>query len=274
MQKSFKTPEPTKLHVEIGKGTVTVEAAEGLTESTVEVTGEYADDVTVEQQGDRISVRAPKVRVGFFSGDSALTVRVSVPAESELHVRTGSADITATGRWSATDLRSGSGDVQVERIESHAIIETGSGDIGVRGVLGDLRIKSGSGDVHIAEAGASVVVATGSGNIEVGQAAGPTAVKTGSGDLRVTASDGDVTMATGSGDAIIERLNRGRVSVKGSSGDVAVGIPEGVPVWTDIFSVSGRVRSDLVGVGAPAEGQDHIELRAKTVSGDITLKQL
>jgi len=274
MQKSFKTPEPVKLNVEFGKGSTTIDAVEGLTESTVEVTGDYADDVTVEQHGDRITVRAPKVRVGLFTGNFTLTVVVAVPAGSELQIRTGSADVTANGHFGTSDVRSGSGLVRVDRIDTSALIETGSGDIAVRGVLGDLRVKSGSGDVHVGEAGASVVVSTGSGNIEVGQAAGPTAIKTGSGDLRVTASDGDVTMATGSGDAIIERLNRGRVSVKGSSGDVAVGIPEGVPVWTDIFSVTGRVRSDLVGAGAPVAGQDHIELRAKTVSGDITLKQL
>jgi len=273
MLKSFKTPEPTKLHVEIGKGSVTVDATDGLAESTVEVLGERAEEVSVEQHGDRISVRSPK-RIGLFSGDGSLTVRVSVPSASELEIRTGSADITANGRFGTTDVRSGSGDVRAEYVDGAALIETGSGDITLRGVLGDLRVKSGSGDVHVGDAGASVVIATGSGDIAVDQAAGPTAAKTGSGDLRVAASDGDVSMSTGSGDAIIERLNRGKVSIKGSSGDVAVGIPEGVPVWTDIFSLSGRIRSDLVGAGAPAEGQDHIELRAKTVSGDITLKQL
>jgi hypothetical protein len=34
------------------------------------------------------------------------------------------------------------------------------------------------------------------------------------------------------------------------------------------------VRSDLEGAGEPEEGQDYIELRAKTVSGDIQLEQL
>lgn len=41
---------------------------------------------------------------------------------------------------------------------------------------------------------------------------------------------------------------------------------------TDI--VSGRVHSDLDGAGEPAEGQDYVELRAKTVSGDVVLLQL
>ena len=51
---------------------------------------------------------------------------------------------------------------------------------------------------------------------------------------------------------------------KNASGDVRVGIPAGVPVWTDVSSVTGQVHSDLQGAGEPAEGQDYIELRAKT----------
>ena len=50
-----------------------------------------------------------------------------------------------------------------------------------------------------------------------------------------------------------------------------IGVPAGVPVWTDISTVSGRIRSDAEGAGQPAEGQHHIEVRAKTVSGDIVL---
>jgi hypothetical protein len=45
-------------------------------------------------------------------------------------------------------------------------------------------------------------------------------------------------------------------------------------VWTDLTTVSGAIRSSLEGAGQPTEGQDHIELRAKTVSGDIVLTQL
>jgi hypothetical protein len=38
--------------------------------------------------------------------------------------------------------------------------------------------------------------------------------------------------------------------------------------------VTGDIRSDLVGAGEPADGADHIEVRAKTATGDIVLRQL
>ncbi len=83
-----------------------------------------------------------------------------------------------------------------------------------------------------------------------------------------------MSLSTGSGDLTIGTARRGRVSAKGASSDVRIGIPAGTPVWADINTVTGSVRSDIASVGAPQEGQDHIELEARTVSGDIVLKQV
>jgi hypothetical protein len=44
-------------------------------------------------------------------------------------------------------------------------------------------------------------------------------------------------------------------------------------VWTDISTLSGRIHSDIEGSGEPAEGAEHVELRASTVSGDVVLTQ-
>jgi len=53
-----------------------------------------------------------------------------------------------------------------------------------------------------------------------------------------------------------------------------IGIPAGVPVWTDVTTVSGSIHSDLRGAGQPEPGADYVELRAKTVSGDIDLREV
>ncbi|CUR54815.1 conserved hypothetical protein [metagenome] len=273
MQQAFETHEPVELYVEIGRGSVTLDAAE-TTESTVEVTGDRSDEVIVELNGRQLSVISPRHRTGFFGGEPNLFVTIAVPTDSQLNVKTGSADVSASGTWGSTQVKSGSGQVRLAEVGAPALIETGSGDISAERILGEAKIKSGSGNVTVQRADSAALVSTGSGDVELAVAAGPVVVKTGSGDLRVATADGDVSMSTGSGDAVVERLNRGTFSVKGASGDVAVGVPAGVPVWTDLSSVSGHVHSNLVGAGTPADGQAHIELRAKTVSGDITLKQL
>ena len=270
---SFETHGPIELRIEVTRGKVTLVSAD-TTATDVTVNGERADEVQVFQDGDTVSVIAPKVRMGFFGADPSYDVQVTLPHESELSIKTGSADVTAQGRFGSSDLRSGSGQVEVEHLIAQAIVETGSGDINLHRVDGELRIKAGSGDISVGQTSSAVMVTAGSGDVEFGTTAGPTVVKTGSGDLRVAIADGDLAMSTGSGDATVNRLNRGRFSLKGASGDLRIGIPRGVPVWTDISAVSGSVRSDLASAGEPADGQDFIELVARTVSGDITLKQL
>jgi DUF4097 and DUF4098 domain-containing protein YvlB len=267
----FETHSPVNLVVEISKGNVNITCTD-TTESTVVVEGKHADEVIVEQRGDSISVIEPSR--GRIFGDNALHVDVTVPTGSNPAVRTGSADIQLEGNAGHAQLRSGSGDCTVETIEGHLLVETGSGEIRVGGVQGNLKVKSGSGDVEIGDASGTTSVSTGSGDVSVETAHGNTVVKTGSGDLSVEETHGDTSFSTGSGDVSIDHVHRGKVTVKGASGDVSIGIARGVPVWTDITTVSGTIRSELQGAGQPGEGQDHIEVRAKTVSGDIALSEV
>lgn len=267
----FETPSPVNLIVEISKGNVHVQCTD-TRESVVTVEGKNADDVVVEQRGDTITVIEPGR--GRIFGDNAVRVDVVLPELSNPAVRTGSADIQIEGRAGHAQLRSGSGDCTLDAVDGHLLVETGSGEIRVDDVHGDLKVKSGSGDVEIGEAGGNATVSTGSGDVAVDNTYGSTVVKTGSGDLRVGAAHADTSFSTGSGDVSIHLVERGRLTVKGASGDVQIGVRKGVPVWTDITTVSGTIRSDLHGAGQPAEGQDHIELRAKTVSGDIALSEV
>lgn len=269
----FETLRPVDLYVEVGKGSVQVHATD-TTESHVEITGRDADDVLVEQEGSQIRVVAPRQRTGFLSGDAALHVVVTVPLESDLAVKTGSADIDCQGTFGTGHLKSGSGDIHVEALLRPATVETGSGDVRLDEAGGELRVKSGSGDVEIRNASSAVAVSTGSGDVQVGSNHGPAVIKTGSGDLKVLEASDDVSMSTGSGDLVIGTATRGRFTAKGASGDVRIGIPAGVPVWTDITTVSGRIHSTLQGAGQPEEGADHIEVRAKTVSGDVVLTEI
>jgi DUF4097 and DUF4098 domain-containing protein YvlB len=154
------------------------------------------------------------------------------------------------------------------------VVQTGSGDVRVESAHADLRVKSGSGNVLLLDLAATSAVSTGSGDVKVGTNHGPVVVKTGSGDLEVREAAADVSLSTGSGDLVVGTARRGRLTAKGASGDIQVGIPAGVPVWTDIATVSGAIRSTLTGAGEPTEGADHVEVRAKTVSGDVVLTEL
>lgn len=275
MRHEFDTPQPVALHAELGPGSLTIQATETAT-SVVEVTGSHAEEFEVEQQGGQISIRAPRQRAGFFGGGDAgrADVTVVVPAGSDLVVRTGSATVDTRGTFGACRLRSGSGDVHLSEAEGPIVIETGSGDLTVTTAHTDLRLKAGSGSVEVERCAGSVVVSTGSGAVRLGATAATAVVKTGSGGLVVGEAGADLSATTGSGDIAIGVQRRGRFTAKAASGDVTVGVPGGIPVWTDLRSASGQIRSNLASAGEPVEGQDHLELRTVTASGDITLHQL
>jgi DUF4097 and DUF4098 domain-containing protein YvlB len=269
----FDTRGPVQLFCEVGRGTVSV-TAHDTTSTHVEVAGTIADQVTVEQDGDRITIVAPRQRTGFFGREPELDVTVALPTGSEAYVKTGSADVSLTGAYAECLVRSGSGDIHAESIGGPSRIETGSGDIGVGQATGELSVKSGSGDIEIREAVGPVAVSTGSGDVRIETAHAGASAKSGSGDLLVEHANGDVALAAASGDMRVGSARRGRVTLKGASGDVLVGVPAGVPVWTDITTLTGEIHSSLAGAGEPAPDSDHLEIRAQTVSGDISLRQL
>lgn len=272
MDHTFDTPDPIELYVEIGRGRIDVTATDTDT-TTVTVTGEHAEDVLVEQRDGQVAVVAPR-STGFLAGGGRRhLVAVTLPTASALALKTGSADTRAEGEYGATWANTGSGDLSVELVTGPLEVQAGSGDIRLVELRGEGRIKSGSGDVTVGRVGAPLTVSTGSGDVAVDAVAASLAIKTGSGDVRVGESADDVSFSTGSGDLQVGVARRGRFTVKGASGDIRLGIPAGTPVWTDIATVTGRIHSDLGGTGEPADGQDHVEVRAQVATGDITLQQ-
>lgn len=267
---TFGTPGAIRLYVELGKGRLDVTAADTDT-TTVTVEGDDPEEVRVEHDGDLVSIVAPRDRGLFGLGSKGHIVTVTLPEESALRAQTGSAAVSASGTLGTAQVKTGSGDIELERVYGAGELSSGSGDLVLDHVRGPLGVKTGSGDVHVVEALGPVRISTGSGDIQLDRSTETVNVKTGSGDLRLGSASGEIAMSTGSGDLEIRSLTSGRLVGKGASGDIRVGIPAGTPVWTDLSTVSGQIRSNLKGSGQPAEGQDHVELRARTVSGDIIL---
>ena len=271
MEHHFDTPGPTRLHAVLGAGRIDVRASDRDTTDVV-VTGQDADETRVEERGGGILIVAPRQR-GLF-GRGGIDVTVDLPSGSDLKIRTGSAEVTLTGDNGSVVVQTGSAGIDVEHSTGSTVLETGSGRIQLGDTDGDVRIKSGSGNVSVGAASRSVIASIGSGDVELGSVGGTVRVKSGSGALRVHRASGDISLTTGSGDLEVVAITRGRINGKGGSGDIRVGVPAGVPVWTDVSTISGRITSTLPRLGEPEPGQDHVEVRVHSGSGDITLVSL
>jgi DUF4097 and DUF4098 domain-containing protein YvlB len=273
MQHEFPASGPQHLYVELQSGDLDVIAVR-TDRVTVDVVGDEDDTVLVEQEGDRVSVVGQR-RTGFLLLQRrGVTVTVTAPEDSSLVTKLGSATVRTQGRLGEVRVSTGSGDVMLEEAAASAVVKTGSGAIRARVFGAAAHLQTGSGSITVEELHGDAQLTTGSGDIEVTWAARPVSLKSGSGDLTLHATAADAVLSAASGDLHVGEARRGQLHLKNVSGDIRLGIPEGIPVWTDISTGTGEVYSHLRPTGAPAEGQEYVEVRAKTVTGDITLEQL
>lgn len=270
-QHTFATPEPVELYVENGRGTVHISGSEDDAVH-VRVTGERAEEFRIEADAEQVRVIAPSRSGGFFGRDGDADVRIATPSGHALAAKLGSSDLVATAALGRTWVNSGSGDVRIASVTGPYEIQNGSGDVVVEEATGIGRLKSGSGDVRVGVARGRIELSTGSGDVRLAEPHGPVTGKTGSGDVTVETLSGDLSLSTGTGDLTVERTTSGRLDLVTASGDVRIGVVAGTPVWTDLSTVTGSIASDLPATGAPAEGQDHVEVRARTATGDIALR--
>ena len=92
-------------------------------------------------------------------------------------------EITAP-RGVALNIRSGSGDLEIDHLGRFLKAETSSGSVRAHGIAGSADLSTGSGDIELQqEAGGDVKAHTGSGSIRVNGLQGSLDANTGSGDV-------------------------------------------------------------------------------------------
>ena len=265
MQKSFEVTGPAEVEIRLAAGDITVDA--GL-DNRVEVeliahdeeSQRLVDDATIElrEHGGRaqVIVDVPNKRgfnlAGMF-GRQGITCRVRCPQDSGLNTKTKSADLVVHGVLGGLNVQSASGDVEADRVS------------------GGVNVKNASGDVTVREAGA-VNVQTASGDVDVEIARGPINVNSASGDVTIGEAYDNVSVNTVSGDQSHGAVMRGIVAAHTVSGDVSIAVRRGSKVFLDCNTVSGDTHSELELSGDVPDGDGPlVEIRAKTVSGDIRI---
>ena len=209
--------------------------------------------------------------VDLLVGRDNVDVEVQLPPGCRLDLRGGSGEVTISTPVAEAEIQVRSGDVTMAEVRGLAQLRTGSGDIRIPSA-GSVQIHTESGDVVVDQASQAAQITTGSGDVRLDRAGGPIAMKTGAGDLRIGMITGEATVTLGSGELTIDQMGAGRLEIDSGSGDVTVTVVAGLPVWTDISTLSGDLYSTLPSLGQPEQGADYLELRARTGSGDIHLR--
>jgi DUF4097 and DUF4098 domain-containing protein YvlB len=271
---TFETPTPTALAIRCGAGHVRI-TAEETARTTVELTplnaaGEEAvAEARVEQRAHGIDVDVPRHRGGLLRSHPSVRIVVTVPTGSTLAVKAESADIVATGSYADAALTTGSGEVELGDATGSAQLKSGSGAVSAGHIGTALVVTTGSGNVQVGHSGRSATVSVGSGDIRIGEVAGDVVTKTGSGDIEVDRLGGNLVTKSGSGNLVVRRAASGAVKANGASGSISIGIEEGTAAWLDVSTLTGRVSQELQQASAPTDGQQRVEITARTVSGDL-----
>jgi DUF4097 and DUF4098 domain-containing protein YvlB len=278
---TFATPSPIDLRINIASGSINVDAG-AVTDTEVEVEPhnpsrsedvQAAEGTTVHFADGRLVIDGPeKNDRKWFGRSGSVRVRVNLPEGSNVRVKTASAGLHGSGRFGDTELNTASGDLQVEHVTSLRA-ECASGDVNCRTVDGDARVSTASGAVTIERVGGNADASSASGDARVGEVGGDLRLSTASGDASVDVAHGSVTGKSASGDLRVGRVERGRVSVDGASGDVFLGVASGTAAWLDVTSLSGDVASQLDQSDQPSDGELTVEIRVRTLSGDVVISR-
>lgn len=284
--KRFDTDSPIRLRVQIAGGNVDIVTHdEPITEVDVTCPDDpaFAERVTIEHSNRRsdptVVVVAPREH-GLFDrlGRSHdLLVSVRLPAESMLAIDTASADIEARGQFGWASITTASGDAEVDDVHGDLLWRAASGDLTVGNVDGQLTAKTASGRVDGGDVSGDVQVGTASGDLRLRSVAGGLSAKTASGDVSVQRC-ADARVQTASGDVRLESVGAGKVAAKTVSGNVSVAVPTGTLVRVDAQSLTGQLSSQIDLDGDRPEGFSssdlpRIEVSARTVSGDVTIRR-
>ena len=274
---TFQTPDEVRLDVRLGSGEIRLETAD-TAETTVtleplrdnEASATAVAEARVELRGQEIVVDVRDRRRGFRGAD--VLVEIHCPSGASVRAKSGSADVEGHGRFGSVEVETGSGDVQFSEVSGDAEINAASGDVQLASIGGEARINTASGDVQVAAIAGDAKINSASGDVMLREAGGRLDVNSASGDVQIRELGSSASLNTASGDQTLGSVSQGKVSLKSASGDLKIGIREGSTLWVDARSRSGEVRSELPVSDLPPEGDaPHVELRANTMSGDITV---
>ena len=224
--------ELTRLVLEVDSGDVRVVASDrdGVRVERTETWSIQRPSATEQVVDDVLRVRAD---CNAALSWCAVSYVLEVPSGIAVLARTGSGSFEASGTGEV-QADTGSGDIELSSVRGDADVRSGSGEVTVDRVTGGSVVaRTGSGDITVSRSEVERVSGrTGSGDVEVGLTVEPEEVlaRTGSGDVDVELPRGDasyaVTVRTGSGDQRVDvRTDPSSdrvVDVQTGSGDASV----------------------------------------------------
>ncbi len=279
--RTFETPQPITVTLELVVGDVRIEASE-RTETEVDVQPTdpnkkadvmAAEQTRVEYANGTLLVKAPKGWRQWtpWGGHESIDVRIELPAGSTVNGTVGVANLRATGRLGECRYHAGVADIALEQAE-RVDLRCGAGTVSVDTIEGGAEIKT-AGSIRIGRIEGVAAIKNANGEVTIGEIAGDARVTASNGSILVGLARSSVVAKTANGDVRVDEVGRGSVVLQSAMGAIEVGIPSGAAAWLDLETKLGHVRNDLDDGQRPGPGEDAIEVHAHTSMGDVTVRR-
>lgn len=276
---TFDTPEPISVDVELGVGDLRIEASD-RTQTTVEVRpsdptekadATAAEQTRVEYANGHLLVKAPSGWRRWMPRGSggSIDVQIELPKGSRVRIDAAGA-VHGRGRLGECECKVGVGDIRLDET-GRLNVKTGAGDITVERVAGRAEIATGSGAVRIGSIDGTAAVRNSNGDTWIGEVSGEARVSAANGSISVDRAHEGIVAKTARGDVRIGEVVRGAAVAQTAFGRIEVGVLDGVAAWLDLQTKFGNVHNGLDDAEGPEAGMDTVEVRASTSFGDIEI---
>lgn len=282
----FDTPGPIEVTIDLPAGAVRIVASDRA-DTVVELSaqddpgGAPSGRTRVEFLDGRLLIKAPGPRgwgaawgldllgLGWREMDE---VTIALPGGSRVHAGTDLASLQVEGQLGECRARTGYGDIRIEHA-GPVDLRSGSGEIVVDRVDGHAEIATRHGDVRVGRIDGSAVITGDDGRIVVGDVTGKLRVGGTYGDISVERSTAEIDVRNAYGSVQVREAVAGAVAVTTTYGEVEIGIARGTAAWLDIGSSRGTFRNRLDEC-ADADGFDRtVSVHARTDDGDIVVRR-
>ena len=232
-----------------------------------------AEHTRVEYADGRLLVKVPKLRSWLpRSAGGSVDVTVELPAGSQLRASGQMTDFACDGSLGDCRIVTGLGYIVLDSAD-RPVLKTGIGDVIVDRAAGHAEVTVGSGEVRVRELGATAAIKNSNGDTWVGVARGDLRVSAANGSVAVDVAHASVVAKSSNGDVRLGEAAGGPVVLETRLGDVEVGIPEGTSAWLDARARAGRVQNALDEAQAPEPTAETVEVRARTSAGNVVVRR-
>lgn len=277
---TFNTPEPVSVHVELGVGTIRLVASERSDTVVVVLPAnprskadvEAAERTRVEYEDGRLTVKAPKGWRYYspWGERESIEVEIAVPAGSRFEGEAALATLRSSGRLDDFRFETSAGEIHAEETGS-AMIRTGAGNVNIERARGQAVISTGTGRLEVGRIDGSATVRNSNGDTWIGEVGGELLVSAANGKIAVDRAESAVAVKSANGDIVLGAVESGDVVAQTACGRVAIGVANGVPAWLELQTKCGSVRNELQAASAPDPSEEAVKILARTGYGDITI---